>query len=198
MPGVRGPVRTEKPCRRAAESGGDMASTPHGEEKRTKEHASAAPCGSMRRLLPACAARKKLRNQAMRSEHAEACAKEELCGKKGAFRPHHGRNAASAASRMNKSGNPLRISALSYPHLPYADVIRLLVGLGCKDADAYNNNHKTGANGEYQSSEFHSILLEDMKECLNVVVLTVSYSDDCPNIRMKSSMFFLEHNRGVS
>ena len=198
MPGVRGPVRTEKPCRRAAESGGDMASTPHGEEKRTKEHASAAPCGSMRRLLPACAARKKLRNQAMRSEHAEACAKEELCGKKGAFRPHHGRNAASAASRMNKSGNPLRISALSYPHLPYADVIRLLVGLGCKDADAYNNNHKTGANGEYQSSEFHSILLEDMKECLNVVVLTVSYSDDCPHIRMKSSMFFLEHNRGVS
>ena len=141
---------------------------------------------------------KRLRNQAMRSEHAEACAKEELCGKKGAFRPHHGRNAASAASRMNKSGNPLRISALSYPHLPYADVIRLLVGLGCKDADAYNNNHKTGANGEYQSSEFHSILLEDMKECLNVVVLTVSYSDDCPHIRMKSSMFFLEHNRGVS
>ena len=57
--GEGGLCRTEKPCGRAAESGGDMASTPHGEEKRTKEHASAAPCGSMRRLLQAFAARKK-------------------------------------------------------------------------------------------------------------------------------------------
>ena len=96
--------------------------------------------------------------------------------------------------QKRKSGRDFRFVISASAH---ADGIRLLICLGCKDTDAYNNKNKTGENGEYQSSEFHSILLEEMKECPNVVALTISYSDDCPYIRMKSSMFFLEHNRGV-
>ena len=193
--GEGGLCRTEKPCGKA-EKRRRMHDMDAAWRRRTRKKTQ-CPCRWAECVDAACASWKKASEQSdaagkMRRE-ARGIALGEKMRVPSALRRSCG-ICCIQNEQKRKSGRDFRFVISASAH---ADGIRLLICLGCKDTDAYNNKNKTGENGEYQSSEFHSILLEEMKECPNVVALTISYSDDCPYIRMKSSMFFLEHNRGV-
>ena len=47
----------------------------------------------------------------------------------------------------------------------------LLISLGRKQTETYDNSHKNGTNAEYQSSEFHTILLASMEKNMILMVM---------------------------